>query len=1024
MNYVSLKNHTEYSLLESVVKVEDYVSLAKKNNMKYIGISDTNMYAIMKMYYECQKQDIDLVIGLELYTYGLIKKGEYAITVYAKNYEGYKELIKLNKIAREKINLNRNIIDIQEISYCKNIAVLIGGINSEIYASIEELDYSTPRKLVDMYKNKFKDLYIELINTETLYRNLQEYVDIAYEKEVELIATNDVYYLYKEDYYLQKVVSAIRENTDINNVKRYYRQKDLYFKNEEEIRKNYEKLDKNVVDKAIENTYKLAEKCKFKFDFSKSKLPRLELGIEEKEYLKNITYANLEKKYKKVDENIKKRLDYELNVIDKMGFNAYFIIVQDIINFSRLNNILVGPGRGSAAGSLVSYLLDITKVDPIKYDLMFERFLNSGRKNLPDIDMDFETNRKDEVIQYVMDKYGRDYVSNIITFSKLKEKQLKKDLCRVYKCKETDKRLIPIIEKLKNNVRHSSIHASGVIISKNKLEDEVPIIKEKSLNINITQYQMEELEKMGLLKMDFLSLANLDILADVSAKTNVNIDDIILNDDKTFDIYNKGNTVGIFQAESYGITELFKKYKINKFTDISSVLALYRPGPLKSGLIDKIIEIKNKDLKKEYIFDELEEILSSTYGLITYQEQVMKIAEKIADFNLNESDDLRRAMSKKKHDILEHYKLKFINNAINKGYEREKILTLYSQIENFCEYGFNKSHTIPYALISYYTAYFKANYTKQYICSLLNSQISVHTKTLLFYNEMEKFNIKMLRPCVNLSSIEFRVEDESIRYGLYGISMISNSFAQDIVKEREKNYNFKDVVDFVYRMLEYNINENQYEALVKSGALDCFNISRNEMLTNMKKIFEISRKRKEKNKNIGIELFFIQSNEILEYNTEFIKEYTNNIKYRYEFETLGIVLSIKDNQYMNVIKNKKILVIDDISLINGRVIKNEFKNKGVFVQLVLANNKYINLADISAYKKIRTNILLDNLNSSQKQNLKEFLIKNGGYSKVYFYENKERLISKKDTFLKINKENIENLINLVGFKNITIKLEM
>lgn len=992
--FINLKLHTDYTLLEGVAKIENYVEKAKKLGVNSIGVSDKNLSSAMKLYNICKKENINLVLGLEVYIYGINLEGKYALNIYAIGDVGYKSLIKLANLSY----LKHDILDIKDILEAKNVIILSGGINSEIYKLIEKLDLYNAKNTLLEYQ-KIPNFYLELPCFSMPKKCVEKYVEFAKELNVKLVATNDTYYLEKEDASLQKIVSAIRENTTVKLVKNYYTVQDLYFKTENEIRQNLNFIDEKIVNEAILNTEYISKLCTFNFAKRENNLPKLNLDISEGQYLKNLVYSKLSEKYEKNYSIAKKRVDTELEVIDKMGFSAYFLIVYDIVNYAKNNNIMVGPGRGSAAGCIISYILGITSVDPIKYDLMFERFLNSGRKNMPDIDLDFETTKKDKVIQYVMNKYGKDYVANIITFSTMKEKQIKKDLSRVFRCNENSSTIKPYIPKLLGNVRHSSIHASGLVITREKLENIVPVNRVESLNINISQYQMEELESMGLLKIDFLSLANLDVIASTIKLTNLKLSDIPLEDEDTFKTYNAGKTLGIFQVESRGITELIKRYRINNFFDISIVLALYRPGPLKSGMVNHLIDVKNKGEKITYLLDDLEDILKSTYGVIIYQEQIMQIAKKIAGFTLNEADDLRRAISKKKIEILEKYKNKFIKFSIENGYDREKIIKLYDQIEKFGEYGFNKAHTIPYAMLSYYTAYFKTHYTKEFVVSILNSQLGIHDKLQAYCNILREKNIGILLPDVNNSDEIYIIQENCVRYGLYSISNISLSLSKDIVCERQKNGKYIDIIDFVYRMQKYSFTIRQFEVLAKVGAFDLFSITRRELVENAKEIFSIAMKRKKIEDDVCIDLFFESNMKKEKYIIKNTKEYSLDEKLKYEKELLGIMISLPKNSIVNVIVNKN-------SYDNGYI----FNVKG----------KWVKFDDIYKLKDSVINILLDGLDDKKRESLKKIIKQRGGYSKVRFYENKTRLNMKKPIYFDIRYT--KNLIELIGEKNIKIFL--
>lgn len=890
MEFVNLKLHTDYSLLEGVSTVDTYVQKAKLNNAKYLGVTDTSMFSAIKFYNSCKKNNISAVIGLELFSYGLYIEGEYAINVYAMGYEGYKSLVKLSTLSYSRYISARPIIDTQEIQKnSDNLVCIIGGINSELLKAITEMEYDYARKIITKYSQMFKNFYVEIPAFSIKKRYLDKYIQIVKELNVPYVITNDVYYADEEDYYLQSIVSAIKENVSIDRVKKAYKYNDLYLKNKEEILKSFEGYDTEFINQGILNTEKIAKMCEIEIPKNEFKFPELELEVSEKEYLKDAVYKGALNKYGSLSKEINERIEYELSVIDKMGFNGYFIIVSDIVKYANENDILIGPGRGSASGSIVSYTLDITKVDPIKYGLIFERFLNSGRKSMPDIDIDFEPGRRDEVVQYLMQKYGSEYVSNIIVFSRLQEKQLQKDLERVL---GNNKEMIAnALKKLEGNVRHSSIHPSGVVISKYPLIEEVPTYRDEKLNINVTQYQMEELEDLGLLKIDLLALKNLEVIKQTINSANIKLSDISLDDKKTFETFNIGNTLGVFQSESAGMVDLITKFKVENFLDISAILALYRPGPLNSGMTYEAIRRKHSE-NIEYIFPELEEILKDTYGVIIYQEQIMKIASIIAGYTLLEADDLRKAISKKKAEILSLHRDQFISRAINKGYDEQKVTKLYSMIESFGGYGFNKSHTIPYSMLCYYTAYLKTNYTLEYICSLLNSDINDYKKLRKYEIELKKYRKKILKPDINKSNCYFKVYENNIIYGIYSIKGISENIAKSIENERNINGDYTNINDFCYRMIKYGINKKHIEVLALSGAFDDFKLSRKEIYNFSQEIFDSSNTKYENEKNVGRSLFFTNIEKSIEYDYKGIAEFSENELIEREVESLGLLLSI------------------------------------------------------------------------------------------------------------------------------------
>lgn len=1024
MKFVNLKLHSDYSLLEGVAKVSDYIKKAKECNQDSISISDTAMFSSMKMYQQAILNDIKPIFSLELKYEGIEEIGSYAITAYAKNMKGYVSLIELETNKYDLLKIARLSSD---------LVITIGGVNSEILKLIKEKKYLALSVVIKKLKELFPNFYLEIPAINLSNELLEKYIDLIEEYNLEYIISSDTYYLEKEDKDIQMYVLAIKENTTIDKLKTNYEEYDLSFKTDEDVRSMLSYLDDKIISKGIDNIRKIVEECNVVLDDRESKIP----SIATKEELYNLCLNGIDEKvpFNKREEYIK-RLDYEIDIIDKMGFNAYFVIVKDIVDFAKREDILVGPGRGSAAGSLVSYLLGITKIDPLEYGLMFERFLNFGRKSMPDIDLDFELNKRDRIIQYVMEKYGKDNVSNIIVFSTLKEKQLKRDIERVSKNKLGNIPVSKVIEKLENNVRHRSIHASGVVISKDPLKNLVPIIYEKDLNINITEYTMEDLEKLGLLKMDFLSLANLDIIAKCIRSIGIKLEDIPLDDKKAFDMYNRGDTLGLFQVESYGITALIKRLKITKFLDISVALALYRPGPLKSGMVDEVIKNKNGKLEIHYDIPEIKDILESTYGIILYQEQVMEIAKRIANYSLVEADDLRRAISKMKPEILKKHKERFINNAIKNGYEIEKIEKLYEWIENFGAYGFNKSHTIPYALVSYYTAYLKANYTADYMVSLLNEHMGVFSKLNSYWFEMKKFDIYMLSPDINISLEQFIKEGNNIRYALNSINGISKNFSKDIVRERSENGNFKNINDFTTRMMKYGINKKQFESLVLSGSLDSFGISRKELIENATTILENAKIEYESESNIGKKLFFMGTNKNEEYVNQNIEEYSISKIIDNEIEKIGIPLKYDfTNSYANInrfFKNSKIKLVfcytSNTFSCEGNIYKTNIDLSTSLHKICLAKEYkgsilgIRQISDIVKLKDVQINILLDNISEENKNKLKEIIKNSSGINKIEFYKNKKKLSNNKHFYISLTENNLKKLVEITGVDNIRVEV--
>ncbi|MFZ2940600.1 MAG: DNA polymerase III subunit alpha, partial [Leptotrichiaceae bacterium] len=642
----------------------------------------------------------------------------------------------------------------------------------------------------------------------------------------------------------------------------------------------------------------------------------------------------LKTKYsKELPKNVIDRAEYELQVINSMGYNGYFIIVWDFIRYAKENGIYVGPGRGSAAGSIVSYALNITEIDPLKYNLIFERFLNPERISMPDIDIDFDQEQREQVIEYVLEKYGVERVAHIITFGTLKARAAIRDVGRVlnvnikkvdmvaklipfmmeleaalssvdrlqelYKTDHEIKQLIDYSLKLEGRVRHASVHAAGIVISKEVLNEEIPTYSDGKTKILSTQYQMKELEDLGILKMDFLGLKNLTILR----KTIENIkktrnEDIILSninlDDKNaYDLLTTADTLGIFQCESAGIRNLMKRVKIEKFEDIVAVLALYRPGPLRSGMVEDFIQSKNNKVAIKYMHESLQDVLEETYGVILYQEQVMKIVNIMANYTLGEADELRRAIGKKIPEIIEENRNKFVRKSVENGIDERVAQEVYRLIDKFGGYGFNKSHSAAYALIVYWTAYFKSNYSKEFFAAVMSTEMYNIERLSLFINEAKEKGIIVHVPDVNKSNYEFTVEEDGIRFGLVAIKGIGINTVNGIIKIRndETDGKYKSYDDFVHRVKQEGLNKKQLEALIFSGALDLLDGNRREKHHSIDKIMDWSEKKFNSEEDLQLILFGGKVHKAEDFYLEKMDEFKKIVLLNKEKEHLGVYIS-------------------------------------------------------------------------------------------------------------------------------------
>jgi len=815
--YTPLYVKTNYSLLSSLVTIDKLIELCKKNNLKSIAICDDDMTSTMVFYKECKKNNIKPVIGLD------VKLDDLSVLLYAKNYEGYQNLIKLST---KKYECNININDLKERN--DNIICILP------FESRSKLD-----ELMDVYD----DLYLG-------YQNKQQQEEAKkYTKNI--VFLNKVLYLDKEESTYLKYVYMIRDGKTISDDTYYQEVGYSYITNDEAIN-----LSDNL---GLNNTNDIIDKCNFEFVDNGNLLPiyKVENG-NSFEYLKNLSIKGLSKRLNNdVSDKYKERLLYELNIINDMGFSNYFLVVYDFIKYAKKNGILVGPGRGSAGGSLVAYSLGITDIDPIYYDLLFERFLNPERVTMPDIDTDFPDIYRDQVIKYVTEKYGEKNVSGIVTFGTLGARLVIRDVGRVlnaessdidYLCKripnvtkqkikdfyqndrefrnmiESDsklKLLYRICNIIEGFPRHTSMHAAGIVMSKIKLDEVIPLVKNN--DIYLSGFTMEHLEELGLLKMDFLGLKNLttimNIISDIERGEGIKIDfsNIPFDDKDALKLFQTADTSGIFQFESDGMRNFLRKLKPNNLNDIIAAIALFRPGPAIN--IDSYIRRKHKEEEIEYLHEDLKPILSSTYGIIIYQEQIMQIVSIMAGFSFGEADILRRAMSKKKKDILKNEEEKFINGCIKNGYSKELSKKVYDLILNFANYGFNKSHSVAYSIIAYRMAYLKAKYPKYFFSNLLSSVIGSETKTKEYIDEARRLNIKILNPSIIKSTSYYTVEEDGIRFPLSNIKNVGTVTCNDILSKRKE---FIDIYDCISKIVSKNVNKKVLEALIDSSCFSDF----------------------------------------------------------------------------------------------------------------------------------------------------------------------------------------------------------
>jgi DNA polymerase-3 subunit alpha len=872
-------------LLDGACKLDELVEQAVNFNMPAVALTDHGvMYGVIDFYKIAKEKGIKPIIGCEVYVTPdsrFEKKGQrgdlFHLILLAKDFEGYKNLTKLVSLSFIEGFYYKPRVDKELLrEYSKGLIALTSCLAGEIPTYILNNRIDKAKEAIREYLDIFgEDFYLELQDNgleEQKYVN-ERLIELSKEFNIPLVATNDVHYLNKEDAEIHDILLCIQTGSKLNDKDRLrFKTDEFYFKSEEEMSKIF-----GNIPEALENTIKIAEKCNLELPLNKVILPVFEVpeGETLDSYFERLCWEGARKRFgDNIPNHIKERLEYEISVIKQMGFSGYFLIVQDFVRYAKNKGIPVGPGRGSAAGSLVSYVLGITNIEPTRWGLIFERFLNPERITMPDIDIDFCFERREEVIDYVRNKYGKEHVAQIITFGTMAARASVRDVGRVLNIpyNEVDriaklippnssieealqssqelqnlvennaqaKKIIDIAKRIEGQARHASIHAAGIVISKDPLMEYVPLQVMNSSEV-VTQFPMTNLEELGLLKMDFLGLRTLTVIYDTLKKIkenygiDIDIDNLPLDDPKVYELLQKGETIGVFQLESRGMRNLLREIKPEKFEDLIAVLALYRPGPL--GRLESYIKRKRGEEKVEYMHPSLEPILSETYGVIIYQEQVMEIAHRLAGFSLGQADVLRRAMGKKKPEVMEEQREIFVKGAKERGIPEEVAKDIFEDMAKFAEYGFNKSHSAAYAYVSYQTAYLKVYYPKEFMSSLLTSVRNNTSKLSKYIAEAKRMGIKILPPDINESMVYFTVTNEGIRFGLSAVKNVGEGVAIAIVNERE-NGKFKSILDFVKRLNSRVINKRALESLIKSGAFDSFELSRKSLLENIDKLLD------------------------------------------------------------------------------------------------------------------------------------------------------------------------------------------
>lgn len=898
MAFTHLHVHTEYSLLDGACRISRIASAAREKGMTTLAITDHGvMYGVIDFYRACKKENIKPVIGCEVYVapHSRFDKTSsyekyYHMVLLCENITGYQNLIKLvSKGFTEGFYSKPRIDDELLEQYHEGLICLSACLAGEIPQKLLDGDYNKAKEKAEYYRDLFgKDnFFIELQDhgIEEQQRIIPNLVRIADEIGVDIVATNDSHYIEKEDSKTHNILLCIQTNRTINdNDRMEFQTSEFYLKTEDEMRTLFSKYPQ-----AIDNTQKIADRCNVDFEFGVRKLPRFDVPNNEDhlEFFIRSCYNGLYKHYGDNPEQfLIDRLEYEINTISNMGFVDYYLIVNDFVQYAKSNSIPVGPGRGSGAGSLCAYCIGITAIDPIKYNLLFERFLNPERVSMPDFDIDFCKERRGEVIDYVVRKYGEDHVAQIISFGTMAargairdvgralaipyatvdviaklvpmelnitiEKALKisSELNKRYSEDEQTKNLLDIAMSIEGMPRHATMHAAGVVITDNSVSDYVPLSKNDD-NI-VTQFPMTTLEELGLLKMDFLGLRNLTVIDDAERliKHNYpqyNSEDIKEDDQKVFRMISKGNTEGVFQFESQGMRNVLTQLRPDSVEDLIAVLSLYRPGPMDS--IPTYIDCRHNPSHIRYKHPMLKEILEVTYGCIVYQEQVMQIFRTLAGYSLGRADIVRRAMSKKKHAVMEKERNIFINGlldengnvivdgCVRRGIDEKTANSIYDEMESFASYAFNKSHAAAYASISYKTAWLKCYYPREYMAALLSSVLDNQNKMAVYISECQRLGINVLPPNVNESNHGFTVSGNNIRYGLLAIKNLGRQFIDEIISERRYKP-YKTFYDFCKRLYGRNMNSRAIESLIKCGAFDGLGANRRQLLAVSKTVLD------------------------------------------------------------------------------------------------------------------------------------------------------------------------------------------
>ena len=949
-SFVHLHLHSQYSLLDGSIKFDELVERAENHSMPAVAVTDHgNLFGAYEFFEKAKAKGVKPIIGCELYVTPTLKLEKpsdgknYHLTVLCMNERGYRNLSRLVTRGYFEGFYRRPRVDHEMLSeHNEGLIVLSGCMSSELSQAIFKKDIKEQIKIASTYKEIFGDRYyleVQAIGLEEQRRVNRGLRKIGERLGIKLAATNDCHFLTREDYKSHDTLLCIQTGSMVADQKRMrFQSDDFYVKTREEMAQ-----DMKGFEGALEEAVRISERCNFEFKTDGYRFPEYvpPEGKSLDEFIREISDRNLKRILRENEipeeahEIYRQRLHSELDTICKMGFSAYFLVVSDFIFHAKKNDIPVGPGRGSAAGSLVAYALGITAIDPIRHKLIFERFLNPERVSMPDIDVDFCAEHRDEIIRYVTEKYGADKVAQIGTFGTMSSKAVIKDVGRVLglpysevdrlskmipsfrgkvfsieeavnKVKEIKDRLsenkqlaevVELAKSLENMVRHSSTHAAGIVISNEPIADYIPLYKGSKDEI-VTQFDMSSIEKLGYVKFDFLGLKTLTIIDKAvkyvrenqeKSEEVFNLDKIPLDDPKVYTLLSEGATMGIFQVESAGMKDLLAKLRPSEFEDITAALALYRPGPLDSGMAEEFT-LRKKGGKVDFPHPALREILGGTYGLFVYQEQIMQTASELAGFTMGEADLLRRAMGKKKSSEMRAQRKRFLTGAEKKGIERKKAGKLFNTLEKFAEYSFNKSHSAAYAMITYQTAYLKSHYPAEFMAAFMSVEAHNVDKVISGITECRKLGIDVLQPDINRSCSGFTVSDGKILFGFTAIKYVGDSLVEEIVRTREKDGVFESVTDFCARVDSRKLNKKAFESLVMGGAFDSLEPSRARLFASRESLLDYNSIKHHTPTN-GQGMLFDLPNSVTAPTLEESEPWDDRIRLENELEVLGFFIS-------------------------------------------------------------------------------------------------------------------------------------